>query len=152
MDEQKKLHFQNVYEQISDQGLLEMGESGPFEFQEGVYEIILKEVRKRKLEEELNERKKLKEYQEKARKKLEEMQEKARKINLDFVTVKQFLYRNEAEFSKSVLEGMGIEAMVLADDCGGLRPHLAFGMGGVKLLVKKEDFKIAKVILEDSEK
>ena len=45
-----------------------------------------------------------------------------------------------------------IEANVLADDCGALRPHLPIGMGGVQLLVKRADLEKAQAILEDSEK
>jgi hypothetical protein len=38
--------------------------------------------------------------------------------------------RQEAEFASSLLAECGIEAMVSADDCGGVRPELAFTSGG----------------------
>jgi len=71
----------------------------------------------------------------------------------DLVNIKTFLYRHEAEMAKGLLDEENIEAMISADDLGGYRPHLAFGMGGVQLLVKKEDVEKAQAIikvLEDS--
>jgi len=152
MNEEEKIAFQKQYEQLSDEGLLELAETDSLEFQEGVYKIILEEVKKRKLEGELNKRQKLKEEQEKARIILKKKQKEASKIDLDFVPIKQFSYRHEAEFAKQILVNQGIEANVLADDCGGLRPHLPIGMGGIQLLVKRVDLEKAKVILEDNEK
>ena len=38
-----------------------------------------------------------------------------------------------------------IDAMILSDDCGGLRPHL--WMGGVELLVRDEDAVVAQDVL-----
>ena len=55
-DSEEKLHFQKIYEQLSDKGLLEIAESGSLNFQEEVYKIILMEVKKRNLEKELDER------------------------------------------------------------------------------------------------
>ena len=63
------------------------------------------------------------------------------------VQLETFTYRHEAEYIKSLLESEGIVSMVLADDIGGMRPDLAFGMGGVRLMVKKSDFDKAKQIL-----
>ena len=62
----------------------------------------------------------------------------------DLVCIKVFTNRAQAEVVKTLLESHGIAAIVQADDCGGLRPHLVFGAGGVKVLVRKEDE--AKVI------
>ncbi|MFH1655053.1 MAG: DUF2007 domain-containing protein [Candidatus Omnitrophota bacterium] len=57
----------------------------------------------------------------------------------DLISIKTFLHRHEAELAKGLLSEKGIEAIVQADDCGGYRPHLTFGTGGVQLLVRKED-------------
>ncbi len=46
------------------------------------------------------------------------------------------------------LNGQGIEAIISADDCGGLRPHLSLGMWNVRLLVSKEFAAKAKEILK----
>ena len=66
----------------------------------------------------------------------------------DLVSIKTFLHRHEAELAKGLLAEQNIEAMISADDLGGYRSHLAFGMGGVRLLVKKEDVDKAKEALE----
>ena len=73
----------------------------------------------------------------------------------DLVTVKTFMQRHEAEMAKGLLDEQGIESTISADDCGGYRPHLSLGMGGVKLLVKKEDIEKTQEIfkiLEDENK
>ena len=71
---------------------------------------------------------------------------------MELVVIKTFLHRHEAELTKGLLTEKGIDAIVSADDCAGTRPHLAFGMGGVKLLVKKEDAEKAKEVLKVLEK
>ncbi len=74
---------------------------------------------------------------------------------MHLVEVKNFLYRHQAEVAKGLLLDEGIEAIVSADDCGGYRPHLTFGMGAVKLLVKESDLakaqEVLKVLEEPSE-
>ena len=67
---------------------------------------------------------------------------------VDLVNIKTFLYRHEAEMAKGLLAEENIEAMISADDLGGYRPHLAFGMRGVRLLVKKEDVQKAQEIIK----
>ena len=51
------------------------------------------------------------------------------------VVVRQFFSTIEAELALGALHAAGIEAMVSADDCGGMRPHLQ--MGRVSLLVSR---------------
>lgn len=65
----------------------------------------------------------------------------------DLMLVSTFLYRHQADHAKGLLEDQGIESMVSADDCGGIRPNLSFGTGGVRIFVNKEDYKKAKEIL-----
>jgi len=65
----------------------------------------------------------------------------------DLEIVHIFFNRHEAESAAALLKDGGIEAMVLADDCGGFRPDMTLGLGNVKLLVIKENFKKAKEIL-----
>jgi hypothetical protein len=66
----------------------------------------------------------------------------------DLVNIKTFFQRHEAELAKGLLAEKGIEAIVSADDCGGMRRHLSLGMGQVKLLVNKEDAERAKEVLK----
>lgn len=61
------------------------------------------------------------------------------------VRVRTFLNRFEANLAKSVLESAGIECLIQADDCGGLRPHMQ--MSGVDLLVRAEDANRAEAVL-----
>jgi len=68
----------------------------------------------------------------------------------DLICVKIFNNRPEAELANGLLEASGIKAIVSADDCGGMRPHLLLGTGGVRLLVKKEDVQKALEALKDS--
>ncbi len=65
----------------------------------------------------------------------------------DLICIKNFNNRIEAELAKSFLENRDIEATVSADDCGGWYPHLLFGTGGARLLVKEEEAQKALEIL-----
>ena len=57
-------------------------------------------------------------------------------------------YRNkiDAELAQGALEAADIEAMVSADDAGGLQPGLWVGEG-VRVLVRDEDVERAREIL-----
>ncbi len=75
------------------------------------------------------------------------MREKERTM-ADLVELKTFNSRAEAEMAKAYLEAEGIETMVQADDCGGMRPFMLTGAGGVRLMVHEEDAGRALLILE----
>lgn len=66
----------------------------------------------------------------------------------DKVCIRTFSYRHEAEFAKSVLEAKDIEAVVLADDAGGMNAYLGLGTGGVRLCVHRSDATRARTILK----
>lgn len=51
----------------------------------------------------------------------------------------------EAEIAQSALEAAGIDAIIAADDAGGLQPHLQ--MRGVALLVRADDLDEARRVL-----
>ncbi len=69
-------------------------------------------------------------------------------MNLDdAIILETFSSRAEAELAAGLLESEGIEALVLADDAGGLYPMLQF-IRGVRLLVAREDEAQAREILE----
>jgi len=70
-------------------------------------------------------------------------------MNDSLVTVGTFLNHIEADLAKSALEAAGIDAMIISDDCGGVRPHL--WMGGIRLLVRDEDAQRALEILNLAE-
>ena len=64
------------------------------------------------------------------------------------VTVHTFLDRIEADLAQSALEAAGIESFVRADDCAGLRPHLALSQG-VEVVVRTEDLDEARAVIDD---
>ncbi len=66
----------------------------------------------------------------------------------DLICIKNYNNRTEAELVKSLLESSGIEAIISADDCGGMRPHLLLGTNGTRLLVKEEDAQKALDVLK----
>lgn len=68
-------------------------------------------------------------------------------MNLDdAIVIETFPNRVLAELAASLLEGDGIEAMVMADDAGGAYPALQF-VRGVRLLVASEDEARARELL-----
>ena len=69
----------------------------------------------------------------------------------DVVCAKRYDNRIEAEMAKGFLESNSIEAIVSADDAGGMRPHLLVGTA-VRLLVKQEDIAKARQLLENIER
>ena len=64
----------------------------------------------------------------------------------DAVVLETFPSRIEAEMTQGILEGEGIEAVIMADDAGGAYPMFQF-IRGVKLMVAAEDEARAKEIL-----
>ena len=68
---------------------------------------------------------------------------------MDLICIKSYAGRDEAELARGFLEANGIRAIVSAEDCGGARPELLLGTGGVKLLVKAEDRRAALDILKN---
>jgi len=64
----------------------------------------------------------------------------------EFVTIRTFGDEFEAMVAKSALEAAGIECVISADDCGGLRPALSFTQG-IRLVVKVRDAARADEIL-----
>lgn len=65
-----------------------------------------------------------------------------------FVVARMFTFRHEAEIARGMLEAEGIEAVIAADDCGGLRPFLGAASGGARLLVRRGDAEKARKLLE----
>jgi hypothetical protein len=63
----------------------------------------------------------------------------------ELVVIRTFLNTMDAELARGALEAAGIDSMIRADDCGGLRPHL--WMRGVELLVREEDGGRAEEVL-----
>jgi hypothetical protein len=66
----------------------------------------------------------------------------------DLVVVHTFNNRPDADLAKSALEAAGIDAMVQADDGGGMRPAIAWAGSGMQILVRAEDAEVAREILD----
>ena len=66
----------------------------------------------------------------------------------DLVVVHTFNNRSEADLAMSALEAAGIDAMLQADDGGGMRPHIAWAGSGMHILVRAEDVEVACEILD----
>ena len=64
------------------------------------------------------------------------------------VVVDAFGTGPEAEMAKGALQAAGIDAIIQADDVGGMRPHVAWSSGGFKLIVREEDAAAAREILQ----
>jgi len=66
------------------------------------------------------------------------------------LVLQTFNIRAEAEVARGVLAAEHIKTVVIADDAGGMYPHLMWS-GGVRLMVHERDFSKAKDILTDYE-
>ena len=64
----------------------------------------------------------------------------------DLVVIQRFATKFDAEIAKSALEAANIDAMVRADDAGGVQPGM-WAANGVDLLVRAEDAERAAEIL-----
>lgn len=69
----------------------------------------------------------------------------------NLVVVRSFGTAAEAELAKTALQASGIDAMIQADSVGGMRPHVAWGSGGFKVLVREEDAADAHDVLEPTD-
>jgi Putative prokaryotic signal transducing protein len=66
----------------------------------------------------------------------------------EFVLAQAFGSRPEADLAKSILESAGIDAMIKADDAGGMYNPVAWGDRGFRVLVRAEDLDEARVALK----
>jgi hypothetical protein len=67
----------------------------------------------------------------------------------ELVVVRTFINNFDAELARSALEAANIDAMIRADDAGGMRPHL--WMGGIELIVRAEDAQRADEVLSQNQ-
>jgi hypothetical protein len=67
----------------------------------------------------------------------------------EFVPVKSFRNRIEAELAKNLLSAHGIPSFVSADDAGGMRPPPFQFAAGVQLIVRSLDLIPARRLLRD---
>jgi hypothetical protein len=66
----------------------------------------------------------------------------------DFVCLRRFPNRTDAEMAQAALADAGIRAIVAADDAGGTDPALAY-VAGIPLLVAPQDAERAADLLSE---
>jgi hypothetical protein len=67
----------------------------------------------------------------------------------DLVVIRTYLYRHMAELERSVLQANSVDAMITADDAGGVAgPQSPLTQRGVRLLVRQSDATKANEILK----
>lgn len=65
---------------------------------------------------------------------------------VDFVPIRRYSNRYDADLARSFLIANGVNALTSSDDCGGLYPSASLGIG-IRLLVDKENLERAEGIL-----
>ena len=66
--------------------------------------------------------------------------------------LQSFSTRTEAEMACDILKNNGITSMVKSDDCGGMRPALAFSTGGYIVYVEEKDYTSALQLIASTPK
>ncbi len=66
----------------------------------------------------------------------------------ELVVVHTFGNRAEADVAASALDAAGIDAMIRADDGGGMRPAMAWAGVGFEVIVRESDLDAAREILD----
>ena len=64
------------------------------------------------------------------------------------IIIGNYLHRYEAEIAMGLLRSSGMECWILADDAGGMQPHLNFAMQGVRLMTTPDQAEEARALLE----
>ena len=67
----------------------------------------------------------------------------------DLICIRTFVHRYEADIAVSLLQSQNLPAMVMAEDQGGLSPHLLAASGGARLIVRAEDAEAALHLLDE---
>jgi hypothetical protein len=62
--------------------------------------------------------------------------------------IDRFTSRVQAELARGLLTANGFDAIVLADDAGGNRPEISFGIGGTVVVVPDHQLEAALALLD----
>ncbi|MDP8258935.1 MAG: DUF2007 domain-containing protein [Candidatus Aadella gelida] len=74
------------------------------------------------------------------------------RISEKLVPIKMVLNEHEAYIIVGLLESNDIRAVLSKDDCGGMRSHLTYLTGGIKVMVGEKDAERALEILTEFQK
>jgi len=66
---------------------------------------------------------------------------------LNFIILKEYYNKYEAQMDIVLLKNNKINALLISDDLGGLRPHLALSTG-IKIQVSENDYAMACKIID----
>jgi len=124
------------YRSLVDEEILELAAEGRDEFQDGVYDLILEEIKKRGLEEKLDELKRR-----------EETPAVPEESGEELVTVGEFAQGIESHIVKSKLESEGIEVFLANEFMVSGSWVNADIFGKIKLQVRSSDLEKAREIL-----
>lgn len=81
------------------------------------------------------------------RKKLDKQPEPEPEPEYELVQLASFLNEIQAEKARSILQSNGIPSYIKRDDCGGVRPYLLVGTGGMQIVVRLPDAEKAASLL-----
>jgi hypothetical protein len=62
--------------------------------------------------------------------------------------INRFTTRSQADLACGLLRSYGIDAIVLADDAGGMRPDIGYGIGGTVVVVPDDQLEDALALLD----
>jgi len=136
MDLKEKLRLKKVYSEMPEQQLLDMLSADEHEYQEGAYELLLEEAKRRGIEEELD--------------KIRKNQEEKKRIQLEkpdrFIQIFETYNQADIAFLKSILKANGIKFIVENENYNSIRPLTGVPM---KLKVSDSQLEKAKELLKD---
>jgi len=140
MEEKERIRLNKLYEQYSDDALIDMALEDESAYQEGVYELILEEVKKRGLEKRIDEIKK---------DKIEKESRPSEDVG-DLVTVYAGT-QLEVQLLKNLLEAEGIAAFLKDEIIGTILPPYASagGAGAIKVTIPERDLMRAQPIIHE---
>jgi hypothetical protein len=62
--------------------------------------------------------------------------------------INRFMTRAQADLACGLLRSNGVDAIVLADDAGGMRPDIGYGIGGTVVVVPDHQLEHALALLD----
>ena len=139
MKKNEEIRLRKLYNEMPEQQLIDMLSEDEKDFQDGVYALLVEEVRRRGLEEKIDEMKK---------NKIEKESKMPEETDLVTVYAGSLL---EVQLLKSLLEANEISAFLKDEILGTQAPPYAApgGVGAIKVVIAKRDLDRAKPIVQE---
>ena len=141
---EERLRLKEVYEKMPEQELLDMLSAGEADYEEGVFELLFEEARRRGLEEKARAMIEGFEQEKQAGKEKKASHEKCK----EFVLIFETFNAGDMPFLRSLLDAHDIEYMVEGEDFNMIRPLIA---QPIVVKVNKEQLQEAEELLKDFE-